>query len=111
MKGSMTIITPPQGETPTSLVEITLDKPPSLEVLQEIVGGWIERVPHWERYNGQKCIAYCNEEGKILKLQYNAQATALWDVALGGGITDWLSGIVVIVSGDADFMKQDEDEE
>ena len=49
-----------------------------LEELQEIVGGWIEAVPGWDKFEGRKCWVVCNEEGKNEGLDINTNATMLW---------------------------------
>ena len=48
---------------------------PTLEELQEFVGGYIEHVS--VRWHGRKITAYVNEEGKLLNLGFNPKATAL----------------------------------
>lgn len=56
---------------------------PELRDLQELVGGLIEQIPHFTQYEGRKCVAWCNEEGRINGLPRNAAATALWKSAVG----------------------------
>lgn len=72
----------------------------SLEKLQQMVGGWIERVPNFTHYNGEKCAAYCDEEGKLKRKPVNEAATKAWyenEPRMIGH--DRLVGEVVIVQG------------
>ena len=55
------------GET----VEVKREKPFSLEELQKLVGGYIELVPVGKKY------LVVNEEGRILDLPLNVNASAL----------------------------------
>ena len=72
-----------------------LTEPPSLARLQELVGGYIEAVPHWTLFKpladipGEKargravsCVAYCDEEGKLNGKLPNTRATIEWDLGL-----------------------------
>ena len=65
------------------------DKPFKLEELQKLVGGLIEVVPHAIENMGLKKLMVVNEEGLILDLPYNEQASNL----LGYGI----KGTAVII--------------
>jgi hypothetical protein len=49
-----------------------------LSYLQELVGGDIEQVPHFGKYEGRKCRAWCNDEGRCIPLPINAVASELW---------------------------------
>lgn len=53
------------------------DKPFELDELQKMVGGLIEVVPHAIENMGLKKLMVVNEEGLILDLPYNEQATNL----------------------------------
>jgi hypothetical protein len=64
----------------------------SLEELQEIVGGYIETVPTYKR--GE--ILVVNEEGKLLGLPFNREATVLARI-----YNDY-------IAGDALLCKEDE---
>jgi hypothetical protein len=99
---------------PTPLVEHLTDEVP-LDWLQERVHGYIERVPHFDCVEYQAaihpCVAFCNEEGKLKGMAYNAVATELWAHAMpydlrrpDGQIIDVLCGPVVVLFGDAEFM-------
>jgi hypothetical protein len=85
-----------------------LKAPPSLETLQAIVGGLIEKVPEFDRVNvgGQtfKCVVYCNEEGKINNLKINLAASMYWHM-VQQKIIDVLFGDVVTLIGDKEFME------
>lgn len=111
-----------------------LDAQPKLEVLKDIVGGYIEAVPWFDRLMGhgvpalaemfknEPCLAFCNEEGKLKGLPYNDLATRLWWTALRrrdmsllhqGRMTDTLCGNVAIATGEdiLRVMMEGEDEE
>jgi hypothetical protein len=77
--------------------------PLTLDYLQDAVGGLIEAVPHWRMYNGERCVAFCNEEGKIRGLAPNKQATTLWYKMVVP--EDYLVGDIIIVQGDKAFME------
>ncbi|UCI29442.1 DUF3846 domain-containing protein [Mesorhizobium sp. B4-1-4] len=91
------------------ITQRTLTKWPSLKELQEAVGGYIEKLPlptnrHFEECvdehgNPQKCVAYCNEEGRLVGLPRN---TSL----IGKSISYPVVGNIAIVTGDSEFMSQ-----
>lgn len=84
---------------------------PTLEELQAEVGGFIEAPPFFDsmdlagtRYHA---VVYCNEEGKLRRLDPNAFATIAWlDAAMqhGQAVDDVLCGDVVILLGDKEFL-------
>jgi hypothetical protein len=76
----------------------------SLEDLQEGVGGYIETVPYFDNYKNERCVAFCNEYGKLNGDPMNGTATRLWWDALGQPVTDYLVGDIVIVQG-ADLLE------
>lgn len=93
--------------------------PPTLEFLQEAVGGYIEAVPHFDQIRHgeviERCIVYCNENGKLDGLPFNAAATEAWDQAIppslslrspDGGWKDYLVGPVLVLFGDRQFMAE-----
>lgn len=94
-----------------------LTEEPGLDFWQEAVGGLIEAVPSFDtiQYQGEKrhCVAFCNEEGKLIGLPANRHATRLWHQALPPpglitphlGLADVLVGPVVVVFGDREFME------
>jgi hypothetical protein len=104
MRGAMHIFRP--GEVAPETIQLIA--PPPLELLRNAVGGDIEAVPYFTRYRGQRCVALCNEHGKLRSLPYNQTATAVWRIALRDAevahLNDYLAGPVAVVTGDADFM-------
>ena len=83
---------------------VELAKAATLAELQAAVGGYIETVPHFETYEGEAAVAFCNEEGKVDGLPLNGVATEAWAKALGmeAGNVPWgdvLVGDVVILWG------------
>lgn len=109
------------------------DADPTLEQLQEAVDGYIERVPYFDTIDVSGvvcgCVAYCNEDGKNLNLPMNLGATRAWHHALqrildkdgkrvyphglfskdggqAGNPVDLLVGSVIVVAGDAEFMRR-----
>lgn len=78
-------------------------EPPTLEELQAIVGGYIEVVPGFLTYNGELCIAYCDEEGSLKNKARNERASALWREQTKR--TGSLRGDVAILYGDDEFME------
>lgn len=77
-----------------------------LEKLQQMVGGYIEVVPYFTSYEGERCIAFCDEEGKLKGKSVNAVATNLWyDQFAEIAQADVLVGDIVIVQG-ADLMRK-----
>ena len=113
MRGSLLIFTPEQDKP--ALEE--LDAPPRGDRLHELVDGYIELVPRFDaiKVNGEwrRCVAYCNEHGKLNGLPFNVSATAFWLEAIARNrrgdqplIADYLVGPVVVVMGDDDFMRK-----
>jgi hypothetical protein len=85
---------------------------PTLEELQDLVGGHIERVRHFDRLEGRPCVAFCHEEGELLGLPFNRIATVLWRLYLGISIKhmpDALVGNVVIIQGDEELLRDYEE--
>ena len=71
-----------------------------LEQLQKLVGGRIQHVPHYTKYEGRRCGAWVNEKGFWLDLPQNRVATDLWLDQLGDGPFRYhpiLYGTLVIV--------------
>jgi hypothetical protein len=123
MEGKGKALTFQPGATTPVTTEFSHWRECTLKFLQGAVGGYIELIPHFETHliNGKEiaCLAYCNEDGKRLELPLNTFATELWNAAIertGGhnDTGDYLVGTVVIVTGDAEFMRghcDGEDEE
>ena len=81
----------------------TIDKgkEPTLEEMQKIVGGYIEIA-----YDDGKTQIICNEEGKLLGLPNNTEATKIWwDILRENSFyehhNDVLVGDVLILKGKA----------
>jgi hypothetical protein len=81
----------------------TLKKPLTLEHAQQLVGGYVERVPMFDKFcdeqgNKRSCAVLCDEEGKMKNKPINTRATIEWSkcISLGG---DMLVGPVVVVMG------------
>ncbi|MEY9560519.1 DUF3846 domain-containing protein [Sinorhizobium fredii] len=72
------------------------------EWLTEAIGGPYQIVPYFETFNGEPCLAFCHEEGKLLGLPINVLANGLWTLFPN---YDFLVGPVVIVQGDKAFMR------
>jgi hypothetical protein len=73
---------------------------PSLDVLQQYVGGSIEHVPTFDRYEGRAATVWVNEDGIARGLPHNRLATELWIQCLGEAplrYTPALFGCVAIV--------------
>ena len=94
------------------------DAPPRGDRLHELVDGYLELVRHFDaiKVNGEwrRCVALCNEHGKLNGLAFNVSATAFWLEAIARNrrgdhplIADYLVGpVVVVVMGDDDFMQR-----
>lgn len=108
MKGEMIIISQNGGVIRRDITSEEYDTQNGklLKALQDAVGGYVEMVPRFYKFGDKNCVAFCNEEGKIMdnpKLRINCLATELWleQNKLGG---DVLVGNVVILSGDDEFL-------
>jgi Domain of unknown function (DUF3846) len=96
MRGQLTTIKPDGTTTFTSL-----SASPTLEQLQTAVGGHLEVVPLFTHLNGETCVVFCNEEGKLEGLEPNDLAQLLWEKAVGRPIRDdYLVGPIAIITGD-----------
>lgn len=92
-----------------------LDRPPSIDELQEAVGGYIEVIPFFDSiaYAGvvMHCVAFCNEDGKREALPINDRANTLWHRALERNgmrqlMRDQLVGPIAVVFGDRELMAE-----
>jgi hypothetical protein len=84
------------------------DRKVKLEELQKVVGGYIEHVPVGKdgKFNGERAVAFINEEGKLKGLAYNKVATDLVNEASPGfKFIDHIVGPMVILTGDKAFLK------
>lgn len=105
MRGTILAI---NADGTTELTEV--GDPRILVHLRRIVGGYIEGVPLFDTvvHGGltHRCVAFCNEEGKIRGLPINAAATLMWERAMGRDPGDVLMGNVAVVWGDGAFMSR-----
>ena len=86
-----------------TITKIDKGKKPTLKEMQDIVGGYIELV-----YDDGHTQIICNEEGKLLGLPINKEATDIWLELLeeGGGYivynySDVLVGNILMLNGEA----------
>jgi hypothetical protein len=83
---------------------------PTDEQLQDIVGGDIELVRHFDRFEGYPCVAFRREQGALLGLPFNRTATVLWRLHLGFSekhMPEVLVGdIVIIRAGDEELLRE-----
>lgn len=110
MKGTLLIV-PPQGK----LEYRGLDHVPELHELQQLVGGYIEKVPRFDTIKGEAeihdCVAFVNEDGNLHKLPVNMEASQLWDEARqrrydhGLSRPYFLRGTCVVIWGDTELME------
>jgi hypothetical protein len=84
MKGRLTLI--PVGGAIT-LQEVVA--PPRLEFLQVWIGGYLEAVPGFTRYEGQPCVAFCNEDGKRKRMDADGREDHDRLPRRPGGNRDW----------------------
>lgn len=92
------LVIPADSSQPARVVDEEL----TLDYLQGIVGGLIERVYVYEVLtdSGKKdvdCTVFLNEEGKLVGLPGNARATDLAALTIGGWIFDVIRGDVAVV--------------
>lgn len=84
-------------------------RPVTTDMLHEFIEpGYLETVPLFETYVGERCVAFCHEEGKLKDLPFNQAASLRWAAALGctlSEIGDHLVGTVVVITGDDEFME------
>ena len=78
------------------IIEDTKDEP-TLESAQEFVGGYVEGITF---PNGDYLIV--NEEGKLMGLPLNPEATALWRMTFTKqnyviGYDDWVCGPAILI--------------
>lgn len=85
----------PVKETPQRTV-------PDNSQLNLLVGGYLKAVPYWDRDSyGRRCVAFCNEEGKLEGLPVNDRAMSGW-IRAAGVLNDVLCGDIVVISTDTD---------
>lgn len=62
------------------------EKEVTIEFLQALVSGYIERVPVRQSYNRKKATIWCNEEGRLIGLTHNRCASRLFGIELVGPV-------------------------
>jgi hypothetical protein len=67
-----------------SIEQVDLDHELSLEEMQRLVGGYIERVQ--VKYHGKHRDMWVNEEGRLLRLPVNRQASRIADRFIVGNV-------------------------
>lgn len=81
-----------------------------LRELRESVGGDIELIPCFNEIvidgTKWKCVAFCNEHGKLNRLPMNNQATEMWWNTMKFVTDDYLVGDIAVVYGDETFMQK-----
>lgn len=101
MRGNMIVI----GIDGSQIVT-RLTAPPTIEQLHAAVGGYIEMVPFFTTFEGNECVAFCNEEGKLEGLPPNIPAQILWQIAVRRVIRDdLLVGPIVVITGDEELLR------
>lgn len=89
-----------------TITKTKLEGQPTLQQLQEIVGGHIELVPYLTKYEEKPCLAFCNTDGKGHGLPFNPSAHKVWETAYGRTIVeDYLVGAIAIVVGPVEFLR------
>lgn len=118
MTGKMRVFKP--GQLFATVFEF--DRALELRDITAAVGGYLETVPYFHTIpdpdvdsEAVKCIAFCDEEGKLKGLPLNRVATMLWSHSLAAAnldqqvgprspMADVLVGPIAVVSGDDEFM-------
>lgn len=103
MTGFYTVIEPNPATHKSIFKPTALVVPPTLTFMQNLVGGPIEVIPKFTSWQGQPCIAICNEEGKMRNLPLNITATESWKFITE--TYDYLVGTVVVFQGSPEFLK------
>jgi hypothetical protein len=103
MKGHLYVIRP-DGFVSCKPLDHT---PDWREIKAGLDGGFLELVPYWNTFRGERCVAFCDEHGKDKNLRFNHTANAEWQIAVGRRITeDFLVGPIVIICGDDELLKE-----
>jgi hypothetical protein len=95
VRGSLIVI---HANPRTPMSRDDLSRPPHPQELRDGVGGDIEIIPRFERFEGQPCVAFCDKHGKHSGKPFNQRATALWLRQFR--TKDYLAGDIVIVTRD-----------
>ena len=93
-------------KTDGRILRATMNKQPTLDFIQQAVGGSIEMVPHFIKYEGRPVtVVYANEEARRTTLKFNTLATQAWLSCLHGGPKRYrpqLFGDILIVTRSLD---------
>ncbi len=90
-----------------TVLEENREHSPELSEMQGAVGGYIEAVPSFIRYENKPCVAFCNENGKLEGLDVNLHATQLWwSQAPQFKEHDILVGDIVVIVADPEKLKE-----
>lgn len=105
MIGQITVIHPDGSTTKTHCMA-----KPHLRQLQDAVGGMIQLLPGFENFQGQPCVAFCNEEFLFERLPFNFMATMMWRRCFEADTRVdvqelMLCGPVAVVTGDNEFLE------
>jgi hypothetical protein len=88
-------------------VEELIEVPDYIKLKKGLNDGMLEIVPFLSTFQGRHCVAFCDEEGKLKGLRFNATAHHLWERAVGKPINiDHLVGPIVIIVGSKEFLQQ-----
>jgi hypothetical protein len=116
MKGTLTVIKADGTVTSETLDETTTENSLYQKLKAGLDGGPLELVPLFDRYDGEECIVFCDEDGRGKGLVPNSRATTLWHAGIrrrGREPSDTLTtldvivglvGPIVIVRGDDDLF-------
>ena len=73
-------------KTDGKILRVAMNKQPTFDFIQQAVGGSIEMVPHFIKYEGRPVtVVYANEEARRMTLKFNTLATQAWLSCLHGG--------------------------
>jgi hypothetical protein len=79
----------------------------TLDDIQTLVGGYVEVIPHFKTYGSSPCLAFGNEDGKLLALPKNPRATMFWATAWEHlPANEFLVGVIVIVTASTPMLNQ-----
>lgn len=83
---------------PDGTTTVTQEPNPNYDKLSKAVGGYIQEIPEFKKYNGIRVnVAYCNEEGKLTGQLYNRLATVAWRAYLDSTKQPYSIGMSILV--------------
>lgn len=68
------VVIPPHGD----IIDNRISKSPTLKELQNLVGGYIQSLPEFDKYEDMPAEAWVNEDGLAIGLPLNNRAITLW---------------------------------